>query len=92
MVHNRPKWYLFMLVPKAVLVPTPFLWCQPQVPTPRCQPHGANNKGGAVVVVGVGVGVGVVVGVGTVPSGRGSLYVRVRVVVRVGIPGVGTIK
>ena len=58
MVHNRPKWYLFMLVPKSSAGTHPIF----MVPTPRYQPHfyGANNKGGAVVVV-VVVVVGVVV-------------------------------
>ena len=73
MVHNRPKWYLFMLVPKSsvgtnpiFMVPTPGTnpRYQPHLygTNPRYQPHlyGANNKGGAVVVVVV-----VVVVVGT---------------------------
>ena len=38
MVLNRPKWYLLCWYQKAVLVPTPFLWYQPQVPTPGTNP------------------------------------------------------
>ena len=53
MVHNRPKWYLFMLVPKSSVGTHPIFMVPTPGTNPRYQPHlyGANNKGGAVVVV-----------------------------------------